>query len=168
MKQLWAPWRLEYIRGPKPTGCVFCNAAASPDDPRNFVVHRGRQVFVILNAFPYNAGHVMVVPVRHQGRLEQLTDAELLELMRLTDLSIQAQEAAFHPEGFNVGMNLGHAAGAGIDVHLHMHVVPRWGGDTNFMPVLGDVKVISEHLESTYRQLVDAVAALKPRAGASD
>ena len=160
MKQLWAPWRLQYIRGPKPAGCIFCEAAARRDDDRTLIVHRGRQTFVILNAYPYNPGHVMVVPYRHQRRLGDLIDAELLELMRNTELSTRAQEHAFHPEGFNVGMNLGRAAGAGIEDHLHIHVVPRWVGDTNYMPVLDDVKVISEHLASTYQRLAEAFAAL--------
>lgn len=160
MKQLWAPWRVQYVRGPKPAGCIFCEAAAGRDDDRTLVVHRGRQTFVILNAFPYNPGHVMIVPYRHQARLGDLTDEELLELMRNTELSTRAQESAFHPEGFNVGMNLGRAAGAGIEDHLHIHVVPRWVGDTNYMPVLGEVKVISEHLEATYQRLIDAFAAL--------
>ncbi len=166
MKQLWAPWRLEYVRGQKSAGCIFCNAAAGADDHRTYVVHRGRLTFVIMNVFPYNPGHVMIVPYRHQGRLGTLADDELLELMRNTDLSVRALEAAFHPEGFNVGMNLGRAAGAGIDDHLHIHVVPRWVGDTNFMPVLADVKVIPEHLEATYRRLVEIFVTLNPSSGA--
>ncbi len=165
MKQIWAPWRLEYIKGPKPAGCIFCDAAAGSDDSHTFVVHRGQQSFIIMNLFPYNTGHVMVVPYRHRSRSVELTDDEMLELMRLTDFSIRAQERAFRPEGFNIGMNLGRAAGAGIDDHLHIHVVPRWVGDTNFMPVLGDVKVIPEHLEATYKQLVEAFAALTKAGG---
>ncbi len=160
MRQLWAPWRVEYVSSAKPTGCIFCDAAAGSDDRRTMVVHRGRVSFVIMNTFPYNTGHVMVVPYRHQSRLGDSTDEELHELMRTTDLSIRAQERAFRPEGFNVGLNLGRAAGAGIDDHLHIHIVPRWVGDTNFMPVLGDVKVIPEHLQATYQRLVDAFRAL--------
>ncbi len=165
MKQLWAPWRLEYIQSPRSGGCIFCDAAVGSDDRRTLVVHRGRQSFVIMNLFPYNTGHVMVVPYRHQSRLRELADDEIIELMRSTELSIQAQERAFRPEGFNIGMNLGRAAGAGIDDHLHIHIVPRWVGDTNFMPVLGDVKIIPEHLQSTYQRLVDAFAALSRASG---
>jgi len=138
----------------------LCEAADRGDDRRSRIVYRGRATFVILNAYPYSPGHVMVVPYRHRGRLQDLTDEELLELMRNTELSTRAQGVAFHPEGFNIGMNLGRAAGAGVDDHLHLHVVPRWVGDTNYMPVLGDVKVISEHLERTYQELVDAFVAL--------
>ena len=159
MKQIWAPWRLEYIQGAKQEGCIFCEAAGR-DDRAARVVARGRRSFVIMNLFPYNSGHVMVVPLRHRSRLAELEDEELLDLMRYTDLSIRAQERAFRPEGWNVGMNLGRAAGAGIDDHLHIHVVPRWVGDTNFMPVLGDVKVIPEHLDTSYQRLADAFAAL--------
>lgn len=160
MKQLWAPWRLQYIGAPKPKGCIFCAAASGTDDRTALIVHRGTLAFVIMNLFPYNSGHVMVVPYRHLPRLGDLSDAEKLEAMSLLDLTIRAQEMALHPEGTNVGINLGRAAGAGIEDHLHVHVVPRWVGDTNFMPVLGDTKVIPEHLESTYQRLHDAFAAL--------
>lgn len=161
MKQIWAPWRLEYIKEPGAEGCIFCEAAAGQHDRQSLVVARGQRCFVIMNLFPYNAGHVMVVPYRHRSRLVELDDEELLELMRFVDRSIRAQERVFQPEGFNVGMNLGRAAGAGIDDHLHIHVVPRWVGDTNFMPVLGDVKVIPEHLEATYGRLAEGFTALK-------
>lgn len=160
MKRLWAPWRLQYVIGPRTEGCIFCAAAAGGDDAQSLVVHRGAHAFVIMNLFPYNSGHVMVVPYRHLARLSELTDAEGLELTRLVDLSIRAQEAALQPEGTNVGMNLGRGAGAGIDDHLHVHVVPRWVGDTNFMPVLGDLKVIPEHLEATYRRLKESFATI--------
>lgn len=160
MKQLWAPWRLQYVAGPTQDACIFCAAARAGDDRDSLVVYRSAYTLVLMNRFPYNSGHVMVVPYRHERRLTDLDDAEALELIRLTDLSIRAQEMAFHPEGTNVGVNLGKAAGAGIDDHLHMHVVPRWVGDTNFMPVLGDVKVIPEHLEATYQRLRDAFRTL--------
>lgn len=160
MKQLWAPWRLQYVAAPKAEGCIFCAAAAGGDDRASLTVYRSVLAFAILNLFPYNSGHLMVVPYRHRARLSELNDAEALDLVRLVDLSIRAQEMAFHPEGTNVGMNLGRAAGAGIEDHLHIHVVPRWVGDTNFMPVLGDTKVIPEHLEATYQRLHDAFAAL--------
>lgn len=160
MKQLWAPWRLQYVAAPKADACIFCTAASGADDRVSLVVYRRAHSFVILNLFPYNSGHLMVVPYRHRPRLSDLGDAEALDLVRLVALSIQAQELAFHPEGTNVGMNLGRAAGAGIEDHLHVHVVPRWVGDTNFMPVLGDTKVIPEHLEATYQRLADAFATL--------
>lgn len=160
MKQLWAPWRLQYVGAPKAEGCIFCAAASGKDDRKSLIVHRSPLAFVILNLFPYNSGHAMVVPYRHHPRVGDLSDSEKLELMKLLELTMRAQEMAFHPEGTNVGMNLGRVAGAGIEDHLHIHVVPRWVGDTNFMPVLGDTKVIPEHLEATYQRLHDAFVAL--------
>jgi len=160
MKQIWAPWRLEYIQAAKTDRCIFCAAAEGSDDARSLVLARSPRCFVIMNLFPYNTGHVMVVPVRHRSRLDALDDAELAELLRYTDYSVRVQERVLRPEGYNIGMNLGRAAGAGIEDHLHIHVVPRWVGDTNFMPVLGDVKVIPEHLETTYRRLADGFATL--------
>ncbi len=166
MKQIWAPWRFEYIQSEKTDRCIFCAAAEETDDARSLVVARGPRCFVIMNLFPYNTGHVMVVPVRHRSRLEALDDAEVAELLRYTDYSVRVQERALRPEGYNIGMNLGRAAGAGIDDHLHIHIVPRWVGDTNFMPVLGDVKVIPEHLQATYRKLADGFATLLAQRGA--
>lgn len=151
MERLYAPWRMAYIEQPeKPksaTGCVFCDAAASADDVQNLIVHRGTSAFVILNKFPYNNGHLMVVPYRHTANLSELDDAAFLELLTLAKTAQAALLKAMHPEGFNLGMNLGVAAGAGIADHLHLHVVPRWNGDTNFMPVLTDVKVMPDALE---------------------
>jgi len=160
VKRLWAPWRLEYVRGPRPAGCIFCAAAAAPDDAAALVVFRGARCFVILNRFPYNAGHVMVVPARHRGRFADLDDAELLELLRLTERTVQVHERVLRPDGFNIGLNLGRAAGAGVEDHLHIHVVPRWVGDTNFMPVLGDTKVLPEHLQATRARLAEGFAGL--------
>ncbi len=160
MKNLWAPWRLEYITGPKDAGCIFCAAAAARADAAALVVARGTTCFVILNRFPYNSGHVMIVPNRHVGGFADLRDDELLELLRLTERTLRVHERVLQPEGFNVGVNLGRAAGAGIEDHLHIHVVPRWVGDTNFMPVLGDVKVMPEHLQTTRTRLADGFAAL--------
>ncbi|MDQ7819538.1 MAG: HIT domain-containing protein [Armatimonadota bacterium] len=165
MRQLWAPWRVEYIRQGTPGACIFCAAAEGSDDRAALVVARGRRCFVLLNRFPYNSGHVMVVPYRHCSRLADLEDAEATELIRYTDYSVRAAERALRPEGYNIGLNLGRAAGAGIEDHLHVHVVPRWVGDTNFMPVLGDVKVIPEHLEDTRRRLAEAFAAVLREAG---
>lgn len=165
MKQIWAPWRLEYIQGQREERCIFCAAVQGQGDPQRLVVARGLRCYVIMNLFPYNAGHVMVVPFRHRSRLSDLDDEELLDLMRYTDRTIRVQERVLRPEGFNVGMNLGRAAGAGIEDHLHLHVVPRWVGDTNFMPVLGDVKVIPEHLEATRRRLAEGFAQLAAEEG---
>lgn len=162
MRQIWAPWRLEYVQGAKPDGCIFCAAAGSSDDRKALVVARGRTCFVMMNLYPYNSGHVMVVPNRHRSRLDELDDEELAELLRYSDYCVRVHEHALRPEGYNIGMNLGRAAGAGIEDHLHIHVVPRWVGDTNFMPVLGDVKVIPEHLAATYRRLAEGFAALAP------
>jgi len=160
VKPLWAPWRLAYVAGPKVEGCVFCEALTSNDDRAALVLHRAELGFLILNRYPYNSGHLMVVPNRHVARLDALSPQEAEALMRLAALAVRVLESAAGAQGFNVGMNLGRAAGAGIEEHLHMHVVPRWVGDTNFMPVLGDTKVIPEHLEATYDRLANALAGL--------
>lgn len=160
MKQLWAPWRMEYLQAPKTDRCVFCEAARGTNDPGSQVVARGQRCFVIMNRFPYNAGHVMVVPTRHRGRLQDLDDSELGEMFRYIDYCVRVADRVLHPDGYNVGMNLGRAAGAGITDHLHMHVVPRWAGDTNFMPVVSETKVISEHLQTTQQKLADGFAAV--------
>lgn len=168
MKQLWAPWRVEYLQQDSKTDrCIFCEAASGTDDRAAQVVARGRYCFVIMNRFPYNSGHVMVVPTRHSGNLQELNDGELAEMFRYIDYSVRVAKRVLHSDGFNVGMNLGRAAGAGIVDHLHVHVVPRWVGDTNFMPVLSEVKVISEHLQATYQKLADGftsvLAEVQPR-----
>jgi ATP adenylyltransferase len=155
-KQLWAPWRLEYIQhADEGGGCVFCRAADGPDDEL-LVVHRGESAFVLLNRFPYASGHVMVAPYRHVGEFGGLDDAESLESHRLAARAMEALAAVFSPDGYNVGWNLGRVAGAGIVDHVHLHVVPRWSGDTNFMPVLADVKVLPEHLAETRVKLAAA------------
>lgn len=144
---IWAPWRIEYItRRRKDAGCVFC-AASREDDP--LILKKDSTCFAIMNRFPYTAGHCMVVPYRHVGDLSDLSNDELLGLMTLANQLMTALRGAMNPAGFNVGVNIGSAAGAGIAEHLHMHIVPRWQGDTNFMPVLGDVSVISEHISKT-------------------
>jgi len=160
VRQLWAPWRLEYIQAQKPDGCFLCAAAAAEDDEAALVVYRGHRCFVVLNRFPYNAGHVMVVPRAHRARIAELEDADALELLRLVDRTIEVMDRVFRAEGFNVGLNLGRAAGAGVEDHVHVHVVPRWAGDTNFMPVLVDVKVMPEHLRTTRRHLAQGFAGL--------
>jgi ATP adenylyltransferase len=164
MKHLWAPWRVAYVAGPKAEGCVFCEAPQR-DDRTAHIVHRGTHGYLILNRYPYNSGHLMAVPYRHVARLDGLSPAEAEALMNLAALAVGGLEQAMAPQGFNIGFNLGHAAGAGIDEHLHLHIVPRWVGDTNFMPVLGDVKVIPEHLDETCDRLATAIgaAAARPR-----
>ena len=157
MKQLWAPWRLEYVQhADDGDECVFCRAAGQPEDEPELVIHRGELAFVLLNKFPYSSGHLMVAPYRHPSAFDDLQDAEALETHRLAVAAIAALRAVFAPEGFNAGWNLGRVAGAGIVDHAHLHVVPRWNGDTNFMPVLADVKVIPEHLLETRRKLATA------------
>jgi ATP adenylyltransferase len=154
-KQLWAPWRLEYVeQADEQGGCIFCRAAKGDDEPR-LVVHRGRDAFVLLNRFPYASGHLMVAPSRHVGDLGELTDEEVLEIHRLASQGMGALAQLYRPQGFNIGWNLGRIAGAGVTDHVHAHLVPRWAGDTNFMPVLADVKVIPEHLAETRRRLVE-------------
>jgi ATP adenylyltransferase len=157
VERLWAPWRLEYVQNAdKQDGCVFCTAAASDDDEGQLVVQRGERAFVLLNKFPYSSGHLLVAPFRHGLNFGDLDEAEILEIHRLGAQGLEALAATYEPEGYNLGWNIGRIAGAGIPDHGHLHVVPRWGGDTNFMPVLGDVKVIPEHLAATRARLVDA------------
>ncbi len=155
-EQLWATWRLQYIENAdKTTGCIFCEFPARDPalDTETYIVYRGQYAYIILNAYPYSNGHLMVVPYRHTASLDDYDDGELLEVMRLTRLSLRLLRAAFHPGGFNLGVNMGRVAGAGIADHLHWHVVPRWNGDTNFMPVLADVRVIPESLAVVYERL---------------
>jgi ATP adenylyltransferase len=157
VKHLWAPWRIQYIKGAPPEGCVFCVLPTEGRDRDHRIVYRGQRVFVILNTFPYNSGHLMVVPYRHVADLGALQDDEALELVHLTTAAIEAITGTYGAEGFNVGVNLGRAAGAGIVDHVHLHVVPRWVGDTNFMPVLGEVKVLPEDLSVTHDRLAKAL-----------
>ena len=159
-RPLWAPWRVEYVTRPKTGACVFCAAAAAAEggEDDELVVERGELCFTMLNAFPYAAGHVMVSPYRHVGELEELTEDETSELMRLATSAIGALRGVMNPAGFNVGLNLGRVAGAGFADHLHLHVVPRWEGDTSFMPVIGDTRVISQALADTATALRSALA----------
>lgn len=152
MKQMWAPWRSEYITSDKANECIFCTATSKgPKD--GLVIFNGALSLVMLNKYPYNNGHLMISPVRHVSKLEELTPEESIDLFRLLRHSSATLTDVFKPEGFNIGMNVGKAAGAGVDGHIHIHVVPRWDGDTNFMPILSDVKVVSEHIEKTYTKL---------------
>jgi ATP adenylyltransferase len=152
---LWAPWRLEYVSSAsEQTGCVFCRAvAAPPGDADSLVVHRGETVFVMLNRFPYSSGHLMVAPIRHVGSLGELSAQEAAEIHSLSTRAVEVLGTLFEPDGFNIGWNLGRSAGAGVVDHVHEHVVPRWQGDTNFMPVLADVRVIPEHLQATHARV---------------
>lgn len=155
-EQLWAPWRLEYIQSAdEQPECVFCRAAGL-DDEEGLVVHRGELAFVLLNRFPYASGHLMIAPNRHVGDLGQLGDDEALEVHRLASTAIDVLADTLSPQGYNLGWNLGRVAGAGVVDHVHEHVVPRWAGDTNFMPVLADVKVMPEHLAVTRAKLAAA------------
>lgn len=154
MERLWAPWRMKYIEeGSKIEGCIFCIFPAEQDDRKNLILYRGEHSFIMLNSFPYNPGHLMVAPYKHTADLYELTDEELLDVNHLARFSVRLLSATVQPDGFNLGVNLGRTAGAGIVDHVHWHVVPRWNGDTNFMPVIGETKVLPESLEATYDKL---------------
>lgn len=161
MKQLWAPWRMPYLRGEhvKVEGCLFCRKL-DQEDASEHVLYRGERCFVVLNRFPYNNGHLMVVPYAHTGQLEDLDDATLLEMMQLVRHSLRFLRHVYNPNGFNVGVNEGSAAGAGVAEHVHLHIVPRWDGDANYMTVVGGTRVIPESLDDTYaafRPLFDSL-----------
>lgn len=158
--KLWAPWRMKYIEGAdaeNEEGCIFCSKPKAQEDEENFILHRAKHCFIILNIYPYSNGHLMIVPYKHTANLSELDAETKLEIMDIMDIVVEAMRNIMRPDGFNIGMNLGRSAGAGIDDHLHMHVVPRWSGDTNFMPVIGCAKVICESLEETYAKLKKAV-----------
>jgi ATP adenylyltransferase len=164
VEHLWAPWRMEYIEpqgGRRPGGCFLCELFAQQDVPTSMLIHRGQNCGIVMNRFPYNSGHLMVVPIRHAASLEDLTAEEHAEMSRLVVTSIRLLRETSRPEGFNIGVNLGGAAGAGLKDHVHTHVVPRWNGDTNFMPVLGDIRVIPESLERMREKLMRALAAME-------
>ncbi|MBN2414041.1 HIT domain-containing protein [candidate division KSB1 bacterium] len=150
MKKLWAPWRIEYILQPKPEGCIFCDKPKEKNDRDNLILYRGKTSFVIMNFYPYNNGHLMVVPYRHIPELASLTEEEQAEMMKLLTVSSEILKDVLNAEGLNIGMNLGRIAGAGIDDHIHFHIVPRWNGDTNFMPVTGNTRVISQGLYESW------------------
>ena len=155
MERLWTPWRMQYVSaaGVAPSECLFCELPKGDDDAANLVVHRGARTFALLNLFPYNSGHTMIAPYLHTGDLVALPAEVGTEMLELTQRVVGALAAEYRPDGFNVGMNLGRVAGAGIPDHLHVHVVPRWNGDTNFMPVTAETKVLPEHLDQTYQRL---------------
>ena len=162
LKVLWAPWRMTYIvRAHERRGCLFCELKEEGRDEENKVLYRGRTCYIVLNIYPYNTGHVMVAPYRHVADPTELTDEEMLDLWRTVNLAIRAIRLVYRPHGFNIGINLGRIAGAGVEEHLHVHIVPRWAGDTNFMPVIASTKVISQHIDEMYRVLREAFEALE-------
>jgi len=155
MEHLWAPWRMEYIQMEKPEGCILCQKPSQDNDAANHILYRGDSNFVIMNAYPYNPGHLLVAPYRHVASLDDLTPDERHEHIDVVSRTVEILREVFSPGGFNLGTNLGRLAGAGIADHVHAHVVPRWQGDTNFMPVIGDTRVIPEALAETYQKLKD-------------
>ena len=154
---IWAPWRIEYILGDKPDGCIFCDKLPLEDGPDNLILLRSDPCMAVMNRYPYNNGHLMVMPMRHVADPRKLTAAEWASMDDLTCRCLDALDQTMHPDGFNIGTNMGKVAGAGIEEHLHRHIVPRWNGDTNFMPVLADMKVIPEHFVETYRKVREAL-----------
>ncbi|MBW2599052.1 MAG: HIT domain-containing protein [Deltaproteobacteria bacterium] len=151
MDSIMAPGRMEYIRGKKPNGCIFCLGPARDED---LVLYEGKSCYIMMNKYPYTSGHLLVIPFRHICGMEETNDEEKIEMMKLVDMCVRALKKALAPEGFNIGLNLGKAAGAGVDDHLHIHIVPRWLGDTNFATVLGEVRVIPEDIAKTRNTLL--------------
>ncbi len=150
MKLLWAPWRYDYLQKMNADKCFLCKISSSTDDEENLLLYRGRTQFVVMNKYPYNNGHLMLAPFRHIADFSLMTDEEGIELLRTINLCLGALTQALNPQGFNLGWNLGISAGAGLENHMHLHILPRWTGDTNFLPALSETKVISQHLKSTY------------------
>lgn len=161
MKHLWSPWRMKYIqKNEKEEGCVFCNAQAKTDSAENLIALRGKYAFVILNLYPYTSGHLMVVPFGHIATLEELDPATRAEMMELASQCMSVLRKVYKPQAFNMGANIGEAAGAGVPGHIHVHIVPRWGGDTNFMSTLGETRVLPESIEDTYHRIRAGFEAL--------
>ncbi len=161
MESLWAPWRMDYIVSDKSGECIFCTGAEASDDHEKKILYRGKHSFVVINIYPYSNGHLMVSPYRHLACLTQLSEDELVEMARLIQKSTEILRQSSAPDGFNIGYNIGKSGGAGFDAHIHAHIVPRWTGDINFMPVLADTKVIPEHVEETYNRLLPLFQNLK-------
>ena len=156
MNHIWSPWRMEYIESHKEEVCVFCSAQEMEDGAENLIAFRSERAYVILNRYPYTSGHLMVVPFDHKPNLEELDPQTRAEMMELTTRCMTALRKIYHPEAFNMGANIGESAGAGVKSHVHIHIVPRWGGDTNFMTVVGEVRVLPESLERTYERVRSA------------
>ncbi len=168
IEKLWAPWRMLYIEGiggGKTEGCIFCEKPQENSDEKNFIVRRGKTCYIIMNIFPYNNGHLMVAPYLHTAQFSDLDSQTRLEMFDLAGSAMEAIQNTMRPDGFNMGMNIGRTAGAGIADHLHLHLVPRWNGDTNFMPVIGCTKVISEALEDSYQKIRTAMRKIIKREG---
>lgn len=163
MENLWAPWRIAYIapETPQPQVCIFCAYPADNRDAEHHILYRGEHCFMMLNLYPYNNGHLMIAPYQHEGTIEKLDAETLAELMEQAQLALRALRLAMTPDGFNMGINQGKVAGAGFADHVHFHIVPRWNGDTNFMPVIADIKVMPEHLDSVYQKLKQALEIMK-------
>lgn len=163
MENLWAPWRMAFItpKTPKSDECIFCTQPAAQRDDDYHIIYRGELCYIMLNLYPYNNGHLMVAPYQHLGSISLFDTATLTELMSQVQLALKALRFAMHPDGFNMGINEGKVAGAGFADHTHFHIVPRWHGDTNFMPVIADIKVMPEHLDTVYRQLKAAVETVQ-------
>ncbi len=162
MQHIWAPWRIKYIELPRTEGCILCDKPKENRDAENYILYRGTSNYIILNSFPYNPGHLMVVPYRHLSTPEALTDVELLEHSQVINRALAVLKETFNPAGFNLGMNLGKIAGAGIEGHIHTHIVPRWAGDSNFMTIVSDIRVVPEALADTYRKLAGKFERSRP------
>ncbi|MDQ7824498.1 MAG: HIT domain-containing protein [Candidatus Eremiobacteraeota bacterium] len=163
MERIWAPWRMKFILEGTKDRCLFCDVRDSGEDRKNFVIERGERALVMFNIYPYNNGHLMVAPTRHESEFDGLDDQELREANLLVQKWVRILKGVLRPDGFNIGLNLGRVAGAGFEGHLHYHIVPRWNGDTNFMPVIAGTKVLSESLEAAYDRLKEALAASEGR-----
>lgn len=161
MENLWAPWRGEYINAEKSHTCILCSKPKDNDDTKNQILYRSKHSFAMMNLFPYSNGHLMISPFAHKKSIEDLEDEALLDLMKLCSTSLKMLRKRYDPQGFNMGLNLGNAAGAGIDEHLHIHIVPRWYGDTNFMTLFSEIRVIPEHLQQTYSELAKLFKQIK-------
>ena len=153
MENLYSPWRIDYILQENEDGCIFCKKPSENDDKNLLILKRGEYTYIIMNLYPYNNAHLIVVPYSHKSNLSELKDTEMLEMFKMVQLSEQVLTKVYHPDGFNIGLNLGKVAGAGIADHLHIHIVPRWLGDTNFISTIGQTRVIPERIEDTYNKL---------------
>jgi ATP adenylyltransferase len=153
MKELWAPWRIEYFKKVKGKGCFLCKSFASSRDRDNLLLKRGETCVLLMNRYPYTGGHLMVAPIRHVATLEEMSQEEICEMMKLTQQAIRALKKVARPHGFNIGVNIGEAAGAGLKDHIHLHIVPRWTGDTNFVTVMADIRIVPQALQELWKEL---------------